>query len=161
MNNPEISNFRCVPIETKIAEAIRSQTKDISGNVIRNVPSGETGSPCRHCLDSSAPGEVVRLASYELPRPKGLYWTPSPIFVHATACRRYDRVNHIPEIVRKSLVSLRSYDADHQCIYDLGVVVDGAQAEIPLRRALADARTRFVNIHTAKPGCLLCTVDRI
>ena len=156
-----MSDFKCVPINTKLAETFRNQAKDQYGNLIRKVPSGETGLPCRHCLDSSAAGEVVLLASYDLPRPKGLYWTPSPIFVHVTACTRYDRVNHIPRIVRERLVSLRSYDADNQCIYDLGVVVDGAEAEAPLRHALADKRTQFVNIHTAKPGCLLCTVDRL
>ena len=123
-----MSDFKCVPIETGIAEAIRSNANDPSGNLIRNVPSSETGAPCRHCLESVVPGETVRLASYDLPRPKGLYWTPSPIFVHATACQRYERCNHIPEIVRNSLVSLRSYDAEHQCIYDLGVVVDGGLA---------------------------------
>jgi hypothetical protein len=156
-----MSDFRCVPIDTRAAEALRSQRTDPFGNVIRRVASDAKGLPCRHCLASSAAGEVVVLAAYALPRPKGLYWTPSPIFVHATACPRYDRVNHIAQIVRERLVSLRSYDADHQCIYDLGIVVDGTEAEEPLRRALADSRTRFVNIHTAKPGCLLCTVDKI
>jgi hypothetical protein len=156
-----MSDFRCVPIDTKVAEVFRSQPKDQFGNLIRRVPSDEKGLPCRHCLASSASGEVVLLASYELPRPKGLYWTPSPIFVHDTACPRYDRVNHIPQIVRERIVSLRSYDVDHQCIYDLGIVVEGTEAEESLRRALADTRTRFVNIHTAKPGCLLCTVDKI
>jgi Protein of unknown function (DUF1203) len=156
-----MSDFRCVPIDTVMAEAIRSQPKDKFGNVIRRVNSDVKGLPCRHCLSSSASGEIVLLASYDLPRPKGLYWAPSPIFVHDTACRRYDRVNHVPQIVRERLVSLRSYDADQQCIYDLGIVIDGAEAEEPLRRALADTRTRFVNIHTAKPGCLLCSVDKI
>jgi hypothetical protein len=156
-----MSNFRCVPIETVAAQAIRTQAQDHFGNVIRRVLSDEKGLPCRHCLSSSACGEAVLLASYDLPRPKGLYWTPSPIFVHDAACPRYDRVNHIPQIVRERVVSLRSYDANHQCIYDLGIVIDGAEVEDPLRRALADTRTRFVNIHTAKPGCLLCTVDKI
>ena len=154
-------DFKCVPIDTAIAEAFRSRAEDQFGNVIRKRSSDGSGLPCRHCLASTAAGEDVLLASYDLLRPKGLYWTPSPVFVHAAACPRYDRFNHIPQIVQERLVSLRSYDADHQCLYDLGVVVDGAEAEEPLRRALADKRTQFVNIHTAKPGCLLCTVDRV
>ena len=154
-----MTDFKCVPIGTQVAKALRASPKDPAGNVIRKVDS--PGMPCRHCLASSAAGEVVLLASYDLPRPKGLYWTPSPIFVHARDCTGYDRVNEIAPVVAERLVSLRSYDADHQCIYDLGVVVEGIDAEAPLRTALADARTSFVNIHTAKPGCLLCTVDRI
>ena len=44
---------------------------------------------------------------------------------------------------------------------DLGQVCEGTDVDAPLRRALADARTAFVNIHTAKPGCLLCRVERL
>ncbi len=40
-------------------------------------------------------------------------------------------------------------------LYDLGLVLDGAEAEAPLRQRLADPRTAYVNIHTARPGCLL------
>jgi len=134
--------------------------KDSFGNAIRHFTKNVAGLPCRHCLAEAKADERVVLAAYDLPRPRGLYWTPSPVFVHAHACDRYAMKDHIPEIVANRLVSLRSYDADHQCIYDLGVVVEGHTVAAPLRHALADARTAFVNIHTAKPGCLLCTVDR-
>jgi Protein of unknown function (DUF1203) len=156
-----MSDFRCVPISTDVARTIRTSPNDEFGNAIRRMVSGEMGFPCRHCLASSTIGEVLLLASYHMPQPRGLYWSASPIFVHERECSVYQRVNDIPHVVQERLVSLRSYDAEHQCIYDLGVVIDGREAEEPLRRALADARTRFVNIHTAKPGCLLCTVERI
>ncbi len=80
--------------------------------------------------------------------------------MHADTCPRYQRVNDIPEIVRGSLVSVRAYDAEDMCLYDLGQVSDGADVDAPLRRALDDPRTAFVNVHTAKPGCLLCRVER-
>jgi Protein of unknown function (DUF1203) len=126
-----MSNFRCIPIDTQIAEAFRSRPKDQFGNVIRRVQSDERGLPCRHCLASTGEGEVVLLASYDLPRPKGLYWTPSPIFVHDTDCPPYDRVNHIPQIVLERLVSLRSYDSDDQCLYDLGMWSTGHTSKRP------------------------------
>jgi Protein of unknown function (DUF1203) len=152
--------FRCIPIDSGTADVLRSETHDALGNLIRRVSGNVAGMPCRHCLSEAIGGETVLLASYALPRPKGLYWTPSPIFVHAHSCAGYVQVDHIPPIVSNRLVSLRSYDVDHQCIYDLGVVIDGHEAETPLRHALDDTRTAFVNIHTAKPGCLLCTVER-
>ena len=31
---------------------------------------------------------------------------------------------------------------------------------MPLARALGDPRTAFVNVHTARPGCLLARVER-
>ena len=45
-------------------------------------------------------------------------------------------------------------------LYDLGQVAEGPDADAPLARALADPRTSFVNIHTAKPGCLLTRIER-
>lgn len=151
--------FRCVPIATEIAERFRRTGIDDAGNVLRHVPS--TGQfPCRHCLSLVPEGETALLGSYTLPRPQGIYWTPSPIFVHAESCRRYETDDEIAPIVRARLISVRAYDDADQCLYDLGHVCEGGEADAPLRRALDDARTSFVNVHTAKPGCLLCRVDR-
>ena len=129
---------------------------------MRHIIAQSNGTyPCRHCLRLAAPGEEVLLGSYDLPRPKGIYWTPSPIFVHAEPCPRYAGVGEVPPVVRANpLVSVRAYDEDDQCLYDLGHVCPGGEVDAPLRRALDDGRTAFVNIHTARPGCLLSRVER-
>jgi NDP-sugar pyrophosphorylase family protein len=101
------------------------------------------------------------LGSYHFGRPRGVYWTPSPIFLHAEPCERFERADIVPEIVRHRLVSVRAYDADDMCIYDVGDVRDGTDVERLLDRALADRRTDYVNIHTARPGCFLCRVERV
>jgi hypothetical protein len=70
--------------------------------------------------------------------------------------------DEVAPIVRGNpLVSVRAYDQDDQCVYDLGHVGPGAEVDAALHRALSDRRTGFVNIHTARPGCLLCRVERI
>lgn len=156
-----MSDFRCVPIDTVIAERFRASVHDDAGNrLFRRQAAPDSRCPCRHCLRFAAPGQTVLLGSYHLQAPRGVYWTPSPVFLHTDACERYDAVNHLPEIVRGSLVSVRAYDAADTCLYDLGWVGMGIDAETPLRHALADPRTGFVNIHTAKSGCLLCRVER-
>lgn len=156
-----MSDFRCIPIATEAAERFRATGRDDQGNELRRRSVGaDSRCPCRHCLRYSQDGQVVLLGSYDLPRPHGVYWTPSPIFVHAESCPHYEQVNHIPEIVRGALVSVRAYDAEDQCLYDLGHVAEGTEIDLPLRRALDDPRTAFVNIHTAKPGCMLCRVER-
>jgi hypothetical protein len=102
------------------------------------------------------------LGSYDLPRPQGVYWTPSPIFLHARDCARFAAEDEIaPIVLANALVSVRAYDAEHMCLYDLGQVRAGAEVAAPLLRALDDPRTRFVNIHTARPGCLLTAVERL
>ena len=157
-----MTRFKCVAIPTGTAERFRRTGLDDSGNALRRMTaSGGTGSPCRHCLCFAAPGEDVLLGSYHLPRPQGIYWTPSPVFIHADACPRFAAADAVAPIIRDGvLVSVRAYDGDDQCLYELGQVCSGAAVDAPLQRALADPRTGFVNVHTARPGCLLSRVER-
>jgi hypothetical protein len=154
--------FQCIAISTGTAERFRATGRDDNGNVLRRMEATETGSfPCRHCLCFARPGETMLLGSYNLSRPLGIYWTPSPIFVHAEACARFSAANVVAPIISAgTLVSVRAYDAADQCLYDLGQVCAGKEVDAPLDRALADPRTAFVNVHTARPGCLLSRVER-
>ena len=154
-------NFRCIALPTETAERFRATRIDDRGTpaIGRELPAGSRG-PCRHCLRFARPGEPLLLVSYDLPRPLGVYWTPSPIFVHAGPCERFTATNEIPEIVRDTLVSLRAYDSQDMCLYDLGHVSEGTEIDQPLQCALNDSRTAYVNIHTAKPGCFFCRVER-
>lgn len=154
--------FRCVPIDTATADVFRRTGKDDNGNTLRRIVATTAGGfPCRHCLQCAKPGEAMLLGSYNLRAPRGIYWTPSPIFVHAEACERFSADDTIaPIVTANALVSVRAYDAADQCLYDLGQVCAGEDVAAPLARALDDARTGFVNIHTARPGCLLVRVER-
>ena len=155
--------FRCIPIDSDIARRFQRTGVDDNGNTLRRIEATtEGGFPCRHCLRCATPGEIMLLGSYNLPRPRGIYWTPSPIFLHAEPCERFVADDEIAPIVRaNALVSVRAYDESDQCIYDLGQVCAGSEVDAPLRHALGDARTAFVNIHTARPGCLLSRVERV
>lgn len=155
-----MTHFRCVPIPTETAQRWRQTGRDDAANPLRRAISTGTGAPCRHCLRNGTTGEEMLLGSYHLPSPTGIYWTPSPIFLHARDCAAYTGQDEIADIIRTSLISVRAYDAEQIILYDLGQVAEGPHADAPLARALADPRTAFVNIHTAKPGCLLCRVDR-
>lgn len=157
--------FQCIAIPTETAARFRRTGIDDNGNTLRRMtvpPDSGATFPCRHCLRPGAPGDHMLLGSYNLPGPRGIYWTPSPIFVHADDCPRADTANAVAPIIRLNpLVSVRAYDAADQCIYDLGHVGDGALVDAPLQRALTDPRTAFVNVHTARPGCLLARVERL
>jgi hypothetical protein len=157
-----MSRFRCVPIPTETAARWRTTCRDDRGNaLIKRIVDGP-GFPCRHCLRLGAPGEEMLLGSYDLPRPQGVYWTPSPIFLHAEDCPRFTTENTIaPIVLAPGIVSVRSYDAEQMCLYDLGAVSEGQDVAPILARAVADPRTRFINIHTARPGCLLTAVEKL
>jgi hypothetical protein len=158
----QMTAFQCIPIETEIADRFRRTGVDDNGNTLRRIVALEGGSyPCRHCLRLAEPGETMLLGSYNMTRPRGIYWTPSPIFLHADACTRFNAEDEVAPIVRANpLVSVRAYDAEDQCLYDLGQVCAGEDVDAPLGRALSDERTAFVNVHTARPGCLLSRIER-
>ena len=155
--------FACIPIPTEIAERFRRTGIDDNGNKLRRmVVTPEGGFPCRHCLRLGRPGETMLLGSFNLPRPLGIYWTPSPIFLHEAECEQANEPGEVAEIIRRNpLISVRAYNAEDQCLYDLGHVGPGETIDEPLTRALSDPRTAFVNVHTARPGCLLSRVERI
>lgn len=154
--------FRCLPIATETAARWRATGRDDRGQALHRRVVDGPGFPCRHCLRLGTPGETMLLGSYDLPHPRGVYWTPSPIFLHARDCPRFEATDEIaPIVLANGLVSVRSYDAAELCLYDLGEVREGREVAAPLLRALADPRTRFVNIHTARPGCLLTAVERL
>ena len=159
---PAMPRFRCVPIPTETAVRWRATGRDDRGEALHHRVVDGPGFPCRHCLRLGAPGEVMLLGSYDLPYPRGVYWTPSPIFLHAADCPRFAAEDEIaPIVLANGLVSVRSYDAEEMCLYDLGAVSEGREVTPLLARALADPRTQFVNIHTARPGCLLTAVERL
>jgi hypothetical protein len=157
-----MTGFRCVPIPTETAARFRRTGRDDRGQSLHRRIVDAPGFPCRHCLQLGEPGEGMLLGAYNLPHPQGVYWTPSPIFVHERACARFEARDAIaPIVTANGIVSVRSYDAAEMCLYELGQVCEGRAVGPPLMRALADPRTRFVNIHTARPGCLLCAVERL
>jgi len=154
--------FRCVPIPTDTATRWRATSRDDRDAALHRRVVDGPGFPCRHCLRLGEPGEVMLLGSYALPHPQGVDGTPSPIFLHANDGPRFEAVDEIaPIVLANGIVSVRSYDADEMCLYDLGAVSEGSAVAPILMRAVADPRTRFINIHTARPGCLLTAVERL
>lgn len=156
-------SFRCISIDTAAAERFRQTDKDDAGDDLRRVtvwtePGGGL-SPCRHCLSPIEDGRDALLGSYHLQRPLGAYWTPSPIFVHADTCVRFDEAGTLPAFMRDIPLSVRAYDGDDQMLYDLSGLASGDEADAMIERGLNDPRARYANIHTAKFGCFLCRVE--
>ena len=132
--------FRCIPMDTASAIRFRQTGRDDAGNVLHRKIADHPA-PCRHCLAEAQIGASMLLGSYHFGRPHGVYWTPSPIFLHAKPCERFEHADTVPEIVRNRLVSVRAYDADDMCIYELGDVCDGTDVERLLARSMHEEST--------------------
>jgi len=158
-------NFRCIAMDSAVADRFRrSATDDAGNNIVRWISDKDTGFFCRHCLSQPGKGREMLLANYNVNRPKGVYWSPSPIFVHsdADACPRFVRQNEIPEAIREmSLVGIRSYNKDDRMLYDLTNLTSGKDTPARVEKCLADIGTSYMNIHSGGPGCFLCRVERL
>ena len=119
-------------------------------------PARPAGTACA----TRAPGEMMLLGSYNLPGPRGIYWTPSPIFIHADRCERYDRRITSPRPCARGWCRCAP-TTPRTCASTTSATSPTARRSTKRwSRAIGDERTAFVNIHTAKPGCLLCRVER-
>ena len=59
-----MTDFRCVPIETDVAERFRRTGTDDNGNRLRRIEASSGDSlPCRHCLRCGAVGQTMLLGS--------------------------------------------------------------------------------------------------
>jgi hypothetical protein len=155
-------HVQCIPIDAETADRFRRSGVDDGGNPIQRRVIETPGAPCRQCLQNALVGEEMLLLSWHLPRPQGIYWTASPIFLHADRCPFFAEADTVAPILTTRLISVRAYDNAGMCLYDLGDVAEGVEpVSFLLHRALGDDRTDFVNVHTARPGCLLCQVEQV
>jgi hypothetical protein len=153
--------LRYFAMPTAAADRFRDARLDDFGNPVRATTAhADTGYFCRHCLIQPGKGQSVLLGSYNVGQPKGHYWQPSPVFVHDGACPRYEDDAIPPAVQAIQLVNVRPYDECDRMLYDLNDTVTGDRIEALLARCFADERTRFANIHTGRPGCFLCRVER-
>jgi hypothetical protein len=150
-----MSRFRCVPIPTETAARWRTTGRDDRGNaLIKRIVDGP-GFPCRHCLRLGAAGEEMLLGSYDLPRPQGVYWTPSPIFLHAEDCPRFTTEDTIaPIVLAPGIVSVRSYDAEQMCLYDRRAHHHRAGHRLAHHRAGRVPRQQSSRVSQATQTCL-------
>ncbi len=124
-------------------------------NAVRLI-AGE-GCPCRVSLTDAEPGQEVLLVHYEHHPVSSPYRASFAIYVREGE-ETYDAVDRVPEQLRRRVLSLRAFDGQGMMIdADL---VDGRSLEPALERLLADARTAYIHLHFARPGCYAALVER-
>jgi hypothetical protein len=153
----KISNFRIVPLPTKIADAARRVAKTgAADHAIITVDSPES-SPCRHCLRWANPGERVVLFPYAAIPSGQPYSETGPIFVHADECQRYSTTDEYPADFRNGRV-FRAYDSSYNIID--AQVMNGSEPEIVIESLFQDPNTAFVDVRSVTRGCFTFRVQR-
>jgi hypothetical protein len=113
--------------------------------------------PCRVSLTDSQPGEELLLVNYEHHSVDSPYRMRFAIFVRE-GDQTYDKVNEVPEQLRKRTLAVRSFDSkgmmvDHR-------LVDGQEVEPVIDRLFTPSNVDYLHIHFASPGCYAAKVER-
>ena len=150
-------NFRIVGLPanefTHLFELPDADLAAVGG--VRRIADGNY--PCRVSLTDSQPGEELVLVNYEHHSVDSPYRMRFAIFVRKGE-QTYDKVNEIPEQLRKRMLAVRAFDSkgmmvDHR-------LVDGQQVESIIERLLSPSNVDYLHIHFASPGCYAAKVER-
>jgi hypothetical protein len=152
-----MTDFRAIGMDQATASRLRAAARDDAGNAVIIRTSG---GPCRFTLTDHAEGRAMRLLSWAVPKPGGVYALNSPIFLSAEGGAAWDAPGVVPPVVAARQVALRAYDADGLMVYAANrLVLDGHHAAA-IAALLADPAVAYLNCHTALAGCYLCRFER-
>lgn len=124
----------------------------------RLVADASPGFPDRVELRDAAIGETVLLMNHVHQPAATPYRASHAIFVREAARETWDRVDEVPEVMRRRLLSVRAFDRDDMMIAaDVG---EGVDLERLLERLFANPAAACLHVHYAKFGCWAGRVDR-
>lgn len=134
--------------ETLAAKGARRMTVDACPGFpdrvsLRDVPVGESALLVNH-------------VSLDAPTP---YRATHAIFVwERRDIERFDRVDEIPEAMRRRLLSLRGFTREGMMV--AADVAEGAEIEALIGRLFADDAVAAIHAHHARQGCCAARIDR-
>lgn len=124
----------------------------------RYVADQTPGFPDRVELRDAEPGESVLLLNYTHQPADTPYRASHAIFVLEGAKERYDRIDAVPEVMRRRTLSLRAFDQEGLIV--TADLVDGRQAGDLIQQMLADPKVDYIQAHYAKYGCYAARIER-
>ena len=123
----------------------------------RRVMVNGSGFPERIEMRDAEPGETLLLVNFEHQPADTPYRSSHAVYVREGATETWVG-DHLPEVMRKRLLSLRGFSADGSMVD--ADVVEGTDAERVIERLFDDPRVAYIHAHSARPGCYLARIDR-
>ena len=135
-----------------------SDAELVARGAVRTIADGRVpGYPCRVSLTDSQAGDELLLVNYEHHGVDSPYRMRFAIYVRKGETR-YDAVDEVPAQLRRAQLAVRAFDADAMMVgWEL---IDGRELEGAIERLLANARTAYLHVHFAAPGCYAARVER-
>lgn len=127
--------------------------------VKRYIADEKPGFPCRIEMRDAEPGEPLLLLNHIYQPADTPYRGTHAIFIREGATDTYDQVNHVPEVMRVRLLSLRGFDKIGMML-DADVVA-GTEIEQVIERMFSNPDVSYIHVHNAKRGCYSGRIARI
>ncbi|MBN8871983.1 MAG: DUF1203 domain-containing protein [Rhodospirillales bacterium] len=122
---------------------------------VRRIADGAY--PCRISLTDSQPGDELLLLNYEHHAVASPYRMRFAIYVRRGETQ-YDARDDVPMQLRTRELAVRAFDAEGMMVGR--ELTPGTALEASIARLFADARTAYLHVHYAAPGCYAARVDR-
>lgn len=127
-------------------------------HAVRVVAESDSGYPCRISLTDARRGQTLILVNYEHQPADSPYRSNYAIYVRDGE-EQYDRVNDVPDQLRRRLLSVRGFD-QHGMLLDADVT-QGTELEALIDRLFSNQAVAYLHVHNARPGCYAARVDRV
>ncbi|HWX53550.1 MAG TPA: DUF1203 domain-containing protein [Verrucomicrobiae bacterium] len=154
-----MQSIRIIAIPSEIAESVRATLVAPVFGFPAHVETGTESAPCRHCLRQiHAPAERRILFTYDRftgaePLPQ-----PGPVYIHASACERYQEDAGFPEELRASPRTLEAYARGRHLLAQ-EFVSDG-RMEPAIQRLFARPNVNYIQVHSTTAGCYTFRIER-
>jgi hypothetical protein len=128
-------------------------------NAVRMKVTESPGFPCRVGLRDMTVGATALLLNTRHQDARSPYRANGPIFVEEGAMAAAQIApNHVPDVIRRRLLSLRAYDAAGMMLD--ADVVEGADAEGLIARLFSNQDVTDIHVHFARRGCYAARITR-
>lgn len=136
----------------------RSDEELAAHGAVRMTADAKPSYPCRVTLDDADIGETLLLVNHVSHDGDNPYRATHAIFVSEGATEATSFSDEIPPALDRRILSLRAFDAD-------GMMTDAAlaqpgEADLMIRRLLADPQVDHIDAHNAIRGCFAARVER-
>ncbi len=130
---------------------------ELAARRARRVVVNGSGFPERIEMRDALPGETLLLVNFEHQPADTPYRSSHAVYVREDATETWSG-NHLPEVLRRRLLSLRAFSADGSMVD--ADVIKGRDAEQLIERQFSDPVVAYIHAHSARPGCYLARIDR-
>jgi hypothetical protein len=135
-----------------------SEAELAARGAVRMTADAKPGFPCRITLDDAEPGETLLLVNHCSHGGNNPYRATHAIFVNESATEAVAYEDEIPPALDRRILSLRAFDGKGM-MCDASLAQPG-EADVVIRRLLADDQIDHIDAHNAVRGCFAARIDR-